>query len=289
MQNGLNGQFLSQLPQFQQNVTGFNQFNQLSSTNFQQLATSAAGAFQAPNTQQPSANDMVMTGKCAMHSNWVAITHLHRKLLIRIVYVWPGQNIQFAPQQQPISVSVAQTMPTSQIIAVQSQPQMMPTTIPTPEPMRNPTPITLIPQVQFDHTHYRDRTTFQSNAGPLTHTNAMQNTTVIVPEPPKSQVLAQPIIQPHTSTIPPNELVKQPASTPMSSAIANAPIAKPAKKPKKSKAKKEPNQAMTMVSVSQPLDMLSSHSAPKVNIATLRWAKQRKIDRRNHSVIFPFS
>lgn len=186
---------------------------------------------------------------------------------VRIFYVSPGQNIQFAPQQQPISVSVAQTIPTSQII-VQSQPQMMPTTIPTPEPMRNPTPITLIPQVQFDHTPYRDRTTFHSNAGPLTHTNAMQNTTVIVPEPPKSQVLSQPIIQPpHTSTIPPNELVKQPASTPMSSAIAGAPIAKPAKKPKKSKAKKEPHQAMTMVSVSQPQDMLPSHSAPKVNIA----------------------
>lgn len=62
MPNGLNGQFISQLPQFQQNMTGFNQFNQLNSTNFQQLATTAAGAFQTTNTQQQTANDMVMTG-----------------------------------------------------------------------------------------------------------------------------------------------------------------------------------------------------------------------------------
>lgn len=62
MQNGLNGQFLSQLPQFQQNVTGFNQFNQLSSTNFQQLATTATNAYQASNAHQQTNNDMVMTG-----------------------------------------------------------------------------------------------------------------------------------------------------------------------------------------------------------------------------------
>lgn len=91
MPNGLNGQFISQLPaQFQQNVTGFNQFNQLSSTNFQQLATTATGAFQSPPPQQPSTNDMVVT----------------------------GPNIQFTTQQAPISVSVAQSLPSSQIIAV---------------------------------------------------------------------------------------------------------------------------------------------------------------------------
>lgn len=91
MPNGLNGQFISQLPaQFQQNVTGFNQFNQLSSTNFQQLATTATGAFQSPPPQQQSTNDMVVA----------------------------GPNIQFTTQQAPISVSVAQSLPSSQIIAV---------------------------------------------------------------------------------------------------------------------------------------------------------------------------
>lgn len=92
MPNGLNGQFISQLPaQFQQNVTGFNQFNQLSSTNFQQLATAtASGAFQSPPPQQQSTNDMCVA----------------------------GPNIQFTTQQAPISVSVAQTLPSSQIIAV---------------------------------------------------------------------------------------------------------------------------------------------------------------------------
>lgn len=125
MPNGLNGQFISQLPQFQQNVTGFNQFNQLSSTNFQQLATTATGAFQTSNTPQPNANDMVMTSVA-------------------------GQNIQFAPQQAPINVSVAQTIPSSpQLIAVSSQqPQLIPTSIPTPEPLRQPTPITILPQVK---------------------------------------------------------------------------------------------------------------------------------------------
>lgn len=62
-----------------------------------------------------------------------------------------GQNIQFASQQTPINVSCAQTMPSSQLIAVssQQQQQLMSTTIPTngPEPMRIPTPLTLIPQV----------------------------------------------------------------------------------------------------------------------------------------------
>lgn len=62
MPNGLNGQFISQIPaQFQQNVTGFNQFNQLGNTNFQQLATTATGTYiQSPPPQQSS--DMVVTG-----------------------------------------------------------------------------------------------------------------------------------------------------------------------------------------------------------------------------------
>lgn len=39
-------------------------------------------------------------------------------------------------------VSVAQSLPSSQIIAVSpQQTQLIPTTIPTPEPIRNPTPI----------------------------------------------------------------------------------------------------------------------------------------------------
>lgn len=62
MPNGLNGQFISQIPaQFQQNVTGFNQFNQLGNTNFQQLAATATGTYiQSPPPQQSS--DMVVTG-----------------------------------------------------------------------------------------------------------------------------------------------------------------------------------------------------------------------------------
>lgn len=66
MPNGLNGQFISQIPaQFQQNVTGFNQFNQLGNTNFQQLATTATGTYiQSPPPQQSSlqSSDMVVTG-----------------------------------------------------------------------------------------------------------------------------------------------------------------------------------------------------------------------------------
>lgn len=115
MPNGLNGQFISQLPaQFQQSVTGFNQFNQLSSTNFQQLAATATGtAFQSPPPGTPQPNDMVMT----------------------------GPNIQFTTQQ-----SVAQSIPSSQIIAMpQQQTQLIPTSVPTPEPIRNPTPITILP------------------------------------------------------------------------------------------------------------------------------------------------
>lgn len=156
MPNGLNGQFISQLPQFQQNVTGFNQFNQLSSTNFQQLATTAAGTFQSPNSQQPNANDMVMTGRFSpqyyFNSNnikqieeqnkfkqfFLVDFHFHKYSGVA------GQNIQFTAQQTPINVSVAQSIPSSQIIAVPSQ---QPQLISTPEPMRNPTPITLIPQV----------------------------------------------------------------------------------------------------------------------------------------------
>lgn len=60
MPNGLNGQFITPA-QFQQNVTGFNQFNQLSNANFQQLATTATGTYiQSPPPQQTS--DMVVTG-----------------------------------------------------------------------------------------------------------------------------------------------------------------------------------------------------------------------------------
>lgn len=58
-------------------------------------------------------------------------------------------------------VSVAQSLPSSQIIAVPpQQTQLIPTTIPTPEPIRNPTPI------------------LPSNA-------------VVVPDSPKNQVFSQ--------------------------------------------------------------------------------------------------
>lgn len=179
MPNGLNGQFISQLPaQFQQNVTGFNQFNQLSSTNFQQLATSATGtAFQSPPPQQTSTNDMVVA----------------------------APNIQFTTQQTPINVSVAQSIPSSQIIAVPSQQQLIPTTIPTPEPMRNPTPITILPN----------------------------NATVIVPDSPKTQVLPQ-IIQ--TQPVPTMSAV---ATSTTDNIVTTATTKKAAKKPKKPKAKKE--------------------------------------------------
>lgn len=82
MPNGLNGQFISQIPaQFQQNVTGFNQFNQLGNTNFQQLATTATGTYiQSPPPQQSS--DMVVT----------------------------GPNIQFTTQQTSQNVSNFQTV-----------------------------------------------------------------------------------------------------------------------------------------------------------------------------------
>lgn len=121
MPNGLNGQFISQLPaQFQQSLAGFNQFSQLSSANFQQLATAAAASgasFQSPPPQNQT-NDMVVT----------------------------GQNIQFATQQTPINVSIAQSMPTSQMISMQTaQPQIISTSVTTSEPMRNPTPITIMP------------------------------------------------------------------------------------------------------------------------------------------------
>lgn len=119
MPNGLNGQFISQLPtQFQQSLAGFNQFSHLSSANFQQLAAAAAGTtFQSPPPQtQPG--DMMVS----------------------------GQNIHFTTQQTPITVSVAQPMSTSQIITVPSQQsQMLSTTMATSEPMRNPTPITIMP------------------------------------------------------------------------------------------------------------------------------------------------
>lgn len=82
MPNGLNGQFISQIPaQFQQNVTGFNQFNQLGNTNFQQLATTATGTYiQSPPPQQSS--DMVVT----------------------------GPNIQFTTQQTSQNVSILSSM-----------------------------------------------------------------------------------------------------------------------------------------------------------------------------------
>lgn len=60
-----------------------------------------------------------------------------------------------------LKVSVAQSLPSSQIIAVPpQQTQIIPTTIPTPEPIRNPTPI--LP------------------------TNA-----VVVPDSPKNQIFSQ--------------------------------------------------------------------------------------------------
>lgn len=226
MANGLNGQFLSQLPQFQQNVTGFNQFNQLSSTNFQQLATAATGAFQTSNTPQQTANDMMMTGVA-------------------------GQNIQFAPQQSPINVSVAQTIPSSpQLIAVQSQqPHLIPTTIPTPEPMRQPTPVTLIPQVPLKYPNDSNR----MDSNPQWSNDIqypIQNTTVIVPDPTKNQMLPHPIIQSQASTIPPTDIATiaklSASSAPLSTAATLCSVAaKPAKKTKRSKAKKEPPTTQT--------------------------------------------
>lgn len=170
MPNGLNGQFISQLPaQFQQNVTGFNQFNQLSNTNFQQLATAATGtAFQSPPPQQQNTNDMVVA----------------------------APNIQFTTQQTPISVSVAQSLPSSQIIGLPSQ---QPQLISTPEPIRNPTPITILP-----------------------------NNAVIVPNDTKNQVLP-PIIQTQSNATTTSNVTADPATT----------TKKAAKKPKKPKAKKD--------------------------------------------------
>lgn len=97
MPNGLNGQFISQLPaQFQQSVTGFNQFNQLNSASFQQLAAAAAAAgtaFQSPPPSAQQTSDMVVTA---------------------------GPNIQFTTQ--PTSINVTQSLqPQSQLIAMPSQ------------------------------------------------------------------------------------------------------------------------------------------------------------------------
>lgn len=127
MQNGMNGPFISQLPaHFQQQLANFNpniNFNQLSSANFQQLAAAAAAAasgatFQSPPPSQDGA--MVVT----------------------------GQNIQFTttqqqpqPQQASMNVSLAQSVPSSPIMT--HPPQLLQSV--TPEPMRQPTPITLPP------------------------------------------------------------------------------------------------------------------------------------------------
>ncbi|XP_059621276.1 mucin-17 [Phlebotomus argentipes] len=130
MPNGLNGQFISQLPsQFQQSLTGFNQLNQnislnqISSTNLSQIAAAAAASqnmatFQSPPPpQQPHGGDLVVS------------------------------QMQFTTQQQnTITVSQAQQLAQQQIPPIPISPIMSPQNPTilqsvTPEPVRNPTPV----------------------------------------------------------------------------------------------------------------------------------------------------
>uniref|UniRef100_A0A1B0DCC1 GLTSCR protein conserved domain-containing protein n=1 Tax=Phlebotomus papatasi TaxID=29031 RepID=A0A1B0DCC1_PHLPP len=138
MPNGLNGQFISQLPQqFQQSLTGFNQLNQnislnqISSTNLSQIAAAAAASqnmatFQSPPPppQQPHGGDLVVSAQ-----------------------------MQFTAQQQnTITVSQAQQLAQQQIPPIPISPIMSPqnpTAIlqsVTPEPVRNPTPVKQLSQ-----------------------------------------------------------------------------------------------------------------------------------------------
>ncbi|XP_055677933.1 mucin-2 isoform X2 [Lutzomyia longipalpis] len=132
MPNGLNGQFISQLPsQFQQSLTGFNQLNQnislnqISSTNLSQIAAAAAAsqnmaAFQSPPPpQQSHGGDLVVSAQMqftAQHQNTITVS----------------QAQQLAQQQIP-------PIPISPIMSPQ-HPTILQSV--TPEPVRNPpTPV----------------------------------------------------------------------------------------------------------------------------------------------------
>lgn len=227
MSNGLNGQFISQLPaQFQQSVAGFNQFNQLNSTSFQPTA------FQSPPPSGQNSNDMVVA----------------------------GTNIQFTTQQPSINVSVAQqSIPSSQLIAVQSQStQMLPTTLSTTsEPMRNPTPITILP-----------------------------NNTVIVPDAAKAMLSSQMSQQVMPIQAPANvveasqqQIIHMQNTTTTLTNSAPAANQKAAKKPKKPKAKKSataglaaaamisnPHTNQTIVQSTKTPSIQSKNSAPQSQV-----------------------
>ncbi|XP_055716091.1 mucin-2 isoform X2 [Phlebotomus papatasi] len=170
MPNGLNGQFISQLPQqFQQSLTGFNQLNQnislnqISSTNLSQIAAAAAASqnmatFQSPPPppQQPHGGDLVVSAQ-----------------------------MQFTAQQQnTITVSQAQQLAQQQIPPIPISPIMSPqnpTAIlqsVTPEPVRNPTPVKQLSQGKMPQVLEKNESKCESTSIGKSDCSSIKGTTV---------------------------------------------------------------------------------------------------------------